>query len=142
MPDNLIHLEIVTPDKVVYNDDVKIFTAPGIEGLFQVMPRHAPFLTVLVPGQVRFVTKENDTRYFATSGGTVEVRDNNINMLAETMEATDEIDLARAEAARERATKRIESNEPGIDKERAKQALLRAVNRIKLANRTSETVSR
>ena len=135
MPEHLIHLEIVTPAKVVYNEDVKSFTAPGTEGSFQILPRHAAFITSLVPGPVKFVTQENETRLFATSGGTVEVHDNQINVLAETIEATDEIDLARAEAAKERATKRLESNEPGIDKDRAKAALLRALNRIKLAGK-------
>lgn len=138
MPDHLIHLEIVTPAKVVYTDDVKSFTAPGSEGSFQILPRHAAFITTLVPGPVKFVTKENDTRLFATSGGTVEVHDNQINVLAETIEATDEIDLARAEAAKERATKLLESKEPGIDSDRARAALLRAVNRIKLANNTKK----
>jgi F-type H+-transporting ATPase subunit epsilon len=135
MPEHLIHLEIVTPGKVVFSDDVKSFTAPGSEGSFQILPRHAPFVTTLVPGPVKFVSKENETRLFAASGGTVEVHDNMINMLAEAIEATDEIDVARAEAARQRATKLLESNEQGVDKERAKSSLLRALNRIKLAGK-------
>ena len=135
MSENLIHLEIVTPGKVVFNEDVKSFTAPGIEGSFQILPRHAPFITTIVPGPVKFVTKENETRLFATSGGTVEVHANQITMLAETITATDEIDLAEAEREKQEATKLLESKEPGIDKEAAKQMLQAAAAKIKLAGK-------
>jgi F-type H+-transporting ATPase subunit epsilon len=135
MSENLIHLEIVTPGKVVFNEDVKSFTAPGIEGSFQILPRHAPFITTIVPGPVKFVTKENETRLFATSGGTVEVHANQITMLAETITATDEIDLAEAEREKLEATKLLESKEPGIDKEAAKQMLQAAAAKIKLAGK-------
>jgi F-type H+-transporting ATPase subunit epsilon len=135
MSENLIHLEIVTPGKVVFNEDVKSFTAPGIEGSFQILPRHAPFITTIVPGPVKFVTKENETRLFATSGGTVEVHGNQITMLAETITATDEIDLAEAEREKLEATKLLESKEPGIDKEAAKQMLQAAAAKIKLAGK-------
>jgi F-type H+-transporting ATPase subunit epsilon len=135
MSDHLINLDIVTPAKIIFSDEVKSFTAPGSDGSFQILPRHAAFISSIVPGPVKFVTKENDTRRFATSGGTVEVHDNKITMLAESIEATDEIDVARAEAAKQRAMKRLETNEPGIDMVRAKAALLRALNRLKLAGR-------
>jgi F-type H+-transporting ATPase subunit epsilon len=133
MADNLIQLDIVTPAKIVFSDEVKSFTAPGVDGGFQILPRHAPFITTIVVGPVKFVTKEGETRRFATSGGTVEVHDNKITMLAETIEATDEIDVARAEAAKERATRRIELKEPGTDFDRARLALFKAINRLKVA---------
>ena len=133
MADNLIQLDIVTPAKIVFSDDVKSFTAPGVDGGFQILPRHAPFITTIAVGPVKFVTKEGATRRFATSGGTVEVHDNKITMLAETIEATDEIDVVRAEAAKERATRRIELKEPGTDFERARLALFKAINRLKVA---------
>ncbi len=137
MSEHLIQLDIVTPAKIIFSDEVKSFSAPGSDGSFQILPRHAAFISSIVPGPVKFVTKENDTRRFATSGGTVEVHDNKITMLAESIEATDEIDIARAEEAKQRAIKRIESDEPGVDKERAKAALLRAINRLKLAGKDS-----
>ncbi len=134
MADNLIQLDIVTPAKVVYSDEVKSFTAPGVEGSFQILPRHAAFISTIAVGPVKFVDKQNETRRFATSGGTVEVHDNKITMLAESIEATDEIDVQRAEAAKQRAEQRIASKEEGIDIERAKAALFRAINRLKLAD--------
>src|SRR5258706_6015981 len=108
MADHLIHLDIVTPAKIIYSDDVKSFTAPGVEGSFQILPRHAAFITTIAIGPVKFVTKEGETRRFATSGGTVEVHDNKITMLAETIEFSDDIDLSRAEEATQRAERRIE----------------------------------
>lgn len=133
MSENLIHLEIVTPGRIVFNDEVKSFTAPGVEGSFQILPRHAPFITTIIPGPVKFVTKENETRYFATSGGTVEVHANQITMLAETITANDEIDIAEAEKEKIEATRILESGEKGIDKEAAKHMLQTALAKIKVA---------
>ena len=133
MADNLIQLDIVTPAKVVYSDGVKSFTAPGVDGSFQILPRHAAFISTIVIGPVKFVDKEDQTRRFATSGGTVEVHDNKITMLAESIEATDEIDVERAQEAKLRAEKRLATKESGIDVERAKAALYRAINRLKMA---------
>ena len=133
MSENLIHLEIVTPGRIVFNDEVKSFTAPGVEGSFQILPRHAPFITTIVPGPVKFVTKENETRHFATSGGTVEVHANQITMLAETITANDEIDIAEAEKEKIEATRILESGEKGVDKEAAKHMLQTAMAKIKVA---------
>ena len=133
MPDSLIHLEIVTPGKVIFNDDVKSFTAPGIEGSFQILSKHAPFISTIVPGSVKFVTKEDDTRRFVTSGGTVEVHENKITMLAESIIPTGDIILADAEREKLEAEKIVESKEPGMDKEAAKHRLLVAKAKIKAA---------
>lgn len=139
MSQNLVHLEIVTPGKVVFNDEVKSFTAPGIEGSFQILPKHAPFISTIIPGPVKFVTKENETRIFATSGGTVEVHANTITMLAESITAADEIDIAQAEQEKAEAIKILESKEPGLDKEAAKHQLQTAIAKIKLANNSVGT---
>ena len=133
MSDKLIHLDIVTPAKIVYSDDVRSFTAPGVEGSFQILPMHAPFISTIAIGPVKFVTKDGEERRFATSGGTVEVHDNKITMLAETIEYCDDIDIQRAEEAKERATRRIETKEAGTDIERSRIALFKALNRLKVA---------
>ena len=64
MSDKLIHLEIVTPKKIDYSDDVKSFTAPGVEGSFQILTNHAPFITTLQIGKVKFITKDDDRKRF------------------------------------------------------------------------------
>lgn len=128
----MIHLEIVTPSKVVFSDDVRSFSAPGEMGNFQILPRHAAFITNLVPGKVKFVTKENSEKVYSTSGGVVEVHNNMISMLAETIEAKEDIDVKRALAAKEKAEKLITA-EHGTELEKAKEKLARAINRLKVA---------
>jgi F-type H+-transporting ATPase subunit epsilon len=132
LDDSLINLEIVTPGKVVFSDEVKSFTAPGEVGSFQILPHHAAFITNLVPGKVKFITKDDAEKIFATSGGVVEVHDNKISMLAETIEAKEDIDIHRALAAKEKAEKLVTS-EHGTELEKAKVKLLRAKNRLYVA---------
>ena len=137
MSDNLIHLEIVTPRKIDFSDDVKSFTAPGAEGSFQVLPRHAAFITTLQVGKVKFITKDGSEKVYATSGGVVEVHDNKISMLAETIEAKENIDIERARSAKQRAEKMLETA-TGNEIEIAKGAILRAINRLHVAGAEKE----
>lgn len=134
MSESLIHLEIVTPGRIVYNGDVKSFTAPGIEGSFQILPKHAPFITTIIPGAVKFVPAAGETNKFVTSGGTVEVHDNKITMLAESIIPVSEINLAEAEIEKNEAERILGSKEPGLDKEAAKHLLQTAKAKIKAVN--------
>ncbi|KXK54272.1 MAG: F0F1-type ATP synthase subunit epsilon [Chlorobi bacterium OLB5] len=131
MSESLIYLEIVTPGRIVYNGEVKSFTAPGEDGSFQILPKHAPFITTIIPGSVKFVLSTGETNKFVTSGGTVEVHDNKITMLAESIIPVSEIVLADAEKERSEAERILESKEPGLDKDAAKQNLLTARAKIK-----------
>lgn len=116
-----------------FNSEVVSFSAPGVVGGFQVLHSHAPFLSALKIGEVK-VIDANGTEYrYATSGGFVEVRDNKVILLAETAERADEIDVERAQTARDRSKKRIGDKKPGTDLERAQSALRRALNRLKIA---------
>jgi F-type H+-transporting ATPase subunit epsilon len=133
MSDSLIHLEIVTPGRIVFNEEVKSFTAPGIEGSFQILPKHAPFISTIIPGPVKFTTKQDDTKFFVTSGGTVEVHDNKVTMLAESIIPVEDINIADAEKQKAEAMAIIESKEPGLDKEAAKHKLQTAKAMIKAA---------
>jgi F-type H+-transporting ATPase subunit epsilon len=133
MSDSLIHLEIVTPGRIVFNDEVKTFTAPGIEGSFQILPKHAPFISTIIPGSVKFTTKQDDTKFFVTSGGTVEVHDNKVTMLAESIIPVEDIIIADAEKQKAEAMAIIDSKEPGLDKEAAKHKLQTAKAMIKAA---------
>lgn len=133
MADSLIHLEIVTPGRIVYNGEVKSFTAPGIEGSFQILPKHAPFITTIIPGAVKFELSSGETNRFVTSGGTVEVHNNSITMLAESIIPVSEINLAEAEREKTEAERILGSKEPGLDKEAAKHSLLTAKAKIKAA---------
>ncbi|MGA3246091.1 MAG: F0F1 ATP synthase subunit epsilon [Bacteroidota bacterium] len=134
MADKAFKLEIVTPKKIVFSGDVISFSAPGVVGGFQVLKSHAPLLSNIAIGEVKLVDGSGQELRYATSGGFVEVHENKVVMLAETAERSDEIDVARAEAARERARKRLAEKRADIDVDRARLALFRSLNRLKVAD--------
>jgi F-type H+-transporting ATPase subunit epsilon len=133
MTDKILHLEIVTPRRIVFKGEVTSFSAPGTVGGFQVLYNHAPLLSSLLIGEVKIKEASGSESRYAISGGFVEVRQNQILLLAETAERIDEIDIERAKASRDRAKKRMTEKKPDIDFERARLAFYRAVNRLKIA---------
>lgn len=134
MAEKAFKLEIVTPKKIIFSGDVTSFSAPGVVGGFQVLKSHAPLLSNIAVGEVKLTDVSGNESQYSTSGGVVEVHDNKVIMLAETAERSDEIDVARAEAARERARKRLAEKAEKTDIDRARLALFRAMNRLKVAD--------
>lgn len=128
-------LEVITPQKSVFSGDVESFTAPGEVGEFQVLRGHAPFLSSIAVGEFRLLDQSGVEIVYSTSGGFVEINHNKASFLADTLEKKEEIDVGRAEAAKRRAEERLRKNEPGTDIARARAALMRAVNRLKVAKR-------
>ena len=128
-------LEIVTPKKIIFSDEVLSFTAPGEVGSFQVLFNHAPLLSSITIGEVVLRDAQGIESRFATSGGFVEVRTNQVIMLAATAESSDQIDVQRAERARSRAEERLKMHPEKIDIDRARIALARALNRLRIAQR-------
>ena len=99
-----IKFKIVTPERTVFEDEIDQVTLPTREGEITVLPEHIPLIAVLVPGEL--VIKQNGKEVaMAVSGGMVEVRKNELTILADTAERAEEIDLARAEEARQKAEK-------------------------------------
>lgn len=133
MAEKTFRLEIVTPRKVVFSADVTSFSAPGVVGGFQVLRSHAPLLSAIGIGEVKVVDTNGVEKHYATSGGFVEVHENKVVLLAETAERADEIDVQRAQAARDRAQKRIAEKKLETDIDRARVALARALNRLKVS---------
>ncbi len=131
--ENKIHVEIVTPTGSALDIHAESITIPGTLGGFQVLYNHAPLLSSFEIGVVKIKSDGNETRY-ATSGGTVEVKNNHVIVLAETFESEEEIDVERAKAAYRRAKERLEKRDKNIDIARAEAALARAINRLKLKN--------
>lgn len=132
MDEKTLHLEITTPEKVLISEDVIFFEAPGVDGEFQILPYHTPFLTGLKIGHIIF-NKNSKTTHISISGGFCEFKQNKAVILVHTAEKASEIDKTRAEEAKKRAEKRLENKkDPSFDEERAKLALLRAINRLKL----------
>lgn len=126
-----ISLEIITPSKVIYSGNVKSITVPGTKGSFQVLYNHAPIISTFEIGRIKIVDTDDRELNFATSGGTVEVSNNKILVLAETAELPENIDLERAKESLDRAQKRLLTKKD-IDIQRAEGAIARAKNRINI----------
>ncbi len=135
MYEHSFQLEIITPNKVVFNDEATSLTAPGVEGGFQILYNHAPFLSALDIGEIKVKDKTGTDTFYATSGGFVEVNDNHVVVLADTAEKSSEIDIERAKTAKVRAEERLRSAEETVDELRARTALLRATNRLRLSQK-------
>ena len=97
-----IRLEIVTPERAVLTDDVDMVIAPGSEGYLGILPRHAPLLTALGPGEFR-VKKGGVEEVLVVFGGFMDVRGDRVVVLTEAAEPAEEIDAQRAQEARQRA---------------------------------------
>jgi len=131
-----INVEVITPAKKAYEDKALSITIPGTKGNFQVLFNHAPLLSSFEIGKIKIVDSSNKTHIFATGGGTSEILENNVLILAESFEAVEEIDLQRAESALKRAKERLlHKDDYNIDIMRAELAMKRAMNRIKLAHK-------
>jgi len=131
-----LYLELVTPERVLVSQKVETVVAPGSLGEFGVLPGHIPFLSGIVPGELRF-TADGKTEHFAVTTGFAEVSENKISVLVDAAERAVEIDVERARRAMERARERLakERGTPDIDFERAQAALQRAIARIRVAEK-------
>jgi F-type H+-transporting ATPase subunit epsilon len=130
-----IRLEIITAERVVYSEDVDIVVAPGIDGELGILPHHAALMTMLQPGELR-VRKDNLEESMFVSGGFLEVRGDKVVVLADVAERAEEIDVARAEAAKRRAEEGIAQHPAHLDHARAEAALLRSMIRLRVAEKS------
>jgi len=130
-----IRLDIVSPERIVYSDDVDAVIAPGVEGQLGILPHHAPLITMLQPGELT-VRKDNDETYIAIYGGFLEVRPDRVIVLADAAERAEEIDVARAEEAKRRAEQQMVNKKASeTDKAQAEAALRRSLVQLKVAER-------
>jgi len=129
-----LNLEIVTAERPVYSDDVDIVIAPGIVGQLGILPNHDALMTILEPGEL-CVRKGNEETFIAISGGFLEVLQNKVVILADAAERAEEIDMVRAEAAKQRAQERLAHPPAESDSTRAEAALRRSIARLKVAER-------
>ncbi len=129
-----IRLEIITAERRVFADDVDIVVAPGTEGQLGILPRHAPLMTALQPGEIMF-RKNGETTYLAVTGGFMEVMGDRVTILADAAERSDEIDEARALAAVERAKQQLSRRESNLQLQEASVAMRRAQARLHVAQR-------
>ncbi|MCG8640705.1 MAG: F0F1 ATP synthase subunit epsilon [Desulfobacterales bacterium] len=127
-----LFLEVVTPEKTVVNEDVEMVVAPGSEGEFGVLKGHTTFLTSLNMGVLRYKDSGGDERYLFVNGGFAEVLPDKVTILAESAERRKNIDLDRAEKAKQRAEERLSDRSETVDVARAEAALKRAIHRISI----------
>lgn len=131
MAEDIIRLDIVTPAGLLMSENVAKVQLPATLGSMGVLKNHAPLMTTLDIGIVKYNQDDRDF-YLTVSGGFAEVKDNAVIVLADAAERAEEIDLERAEASKQRAQDRLHHpNEKGLDVLRAELALSRALNRIK-----------
>jgi F-type H+-transporting ATPase subunit epsilon len=127
-------LEIVTPERIVYSEQVDMVVVRGVEGELGILPNHIPLVTPLkiAPAKIK---QGNREQLIAVNGGFVEVRKDKVVILAESAELPEDIDVERALAAKARAEQRLQAaRQEEIDFRRAQLALMRAMNRLEVKN--------
>lgn len=132
MADSLFQVEIVTPDRVFYKGQADMIEFNTIDGQIGVYKHHIPMTTVIEPGVV-IIHEEGEQKVAALHAGFAEILGEKVTLLAEVAEWPEEIDLNRAEAARDRAEERISAKAEETDLKRAEFALHKALTRIDAA---------
>ncbi len=131
-----IKLEIVTVERVLFSEDVDMVIAPGTEGVMGILPNHASLLTALNYGELVVRKQGEDDQSFAIGGGFMEVLPNKVTVLADVAEHADEINVQRAQEARDRVKDIIDSGNLSVDDMvRAEAAIRRAMIRIKVGRK-------
>lgn len=127
-------LQIVSADRSIVNETVDEIQVPGSEGYFGVLPGHTPMLALIGTGELWY--RQGAEKFLVSlSGGFAEVQPDRVTILAQIAERADEIDIARAEAAKQRAEERLSRPTMDIDSERARVALLKSLIRLQVATR-------
>jgi len=132
-----IRLDIVTPEKIIYSDDVQTVVAPGIEGDLGILPNHTPLITTLRPGAL-MVRKDGEDLHLAILGGFLEVRPNRVIILADAAERHEEIDKEEAEEAKRQAAQRLSCKETNVDMASAEAQLRHALVRLKVVEKNTK----
>jgi F-type H+-transporting ATPase subunit epsilon len=129
-----LRLEIVSPERRAYADDVDMVVVPGIDGQLGILPHHTRLITALGTGELR-IKKGGTEESMLISGGFVEVRPDKVVVMADLAEHSDEIDEAKAVAARKRAEAELEGTHDPVDIARVRAAQQTALMRERIATR-------
>lgn len=125
-------LSVVTPDGPLFDGHVRSLRLPGVDGSLGILPRHAPMIALLQCGVVHVVHEDGETEQVAIGEGYAQVRPGKVQLIVNFLNGRPEVDQDRAHGAMQRALKRLEEREDGIDIARAEAALCRAVVRLKV----------
>ena len=129
-----LELHIVTPDRPIVTEQVEEVQIPGAAGYFGVLPGHTPLLAALAVGELWY-RKGQEKTYVSIARGFAEVLPDRVTILAQLAEKAEEIDVARAEAAKTRAEQRLADSRSDVDYERARVALMKAMTRLNVSTR-------
>ena len=132
---NTIKLEIVTPLATVYSEDVDMVTLPGVEGQMGILPHHVRLITQLVPGEM-IVRKNGQVRFLAVGEGLIEVTGDRVSIVTDMAVATENIDEARAEEARQRAAARLREKLSSAEVASVNAALARSLAQLRVKRRS------
>ena len=128
-----LHLEVITPERKVYEDDVDMVVAPSSEGYVGILPHHEPLFTTLGPGEFK-VKRGGVEEVLAVFGGFMDVRADRVVVLTDAAEHAEEIDAGRAQQARERAQQILSAGPASAaDEQRARAELQRALVRLRVS---------
>lgn len=129
-----LHFQIITPEKIVFNEEIDSITLPTVDGEITVLPNHIPLISVTKPGEI-MIKKDGQTHHMAVMRGFVETSDNRVRLMTDAAELAEEIDERRAEEAKKRAEKMVAESKDQIEYTDASAALARALARIKVSRR-------
>ncbi|SFG49721.1 F-type H+-transporting ATPase subunit epsilon [Lachnospiraceae bacterium C7] len=133
MADNNFKVEIITPDRVFYTGEAEMIELTTVEGDMGIYKNHIPLTAVLAPGKVT-IHQDEDLKIAAVHAGFVEILQDKVTLLAEVAEWPGEIDLNRAQAAKDRAEERLKDHLNETDVKRAEYALRKALTRIDVSD--------
>jgi F-type H+-transporting ATPase subunit epsilon len=133
-----LYLEIVTPSKSAFKGEINSITVPGTKGRFQVLKNHAPIISTFDIGMIKVDLPDGKANYYSTAGGTIEVLDNKVLVLADSIELVSQIDEERALKAKQRAEERLAEKRSEINVSRSEAALGRAINRLNVKEKYSQ----
>jgi len=132
-----LKLQIITPEAIVYSEDVEMVTLPGVEGQLGVFPRHVPLLTQMLPGEV-IVSKGGDTESLAVGEGVIEVTADHVAILTDMAIEADQIDEAKVEEARRRAEARLQEKLSDAEVASTNASLARALAQLHVKRRRTK----
>jgi len=129
-----LKLEIITPAATVFSEDVEMVTLPGVEGELGILPQHVPLMTQMVPGEM-VVRKNGQDRFLAVGEGLIEITGDHVTILTDQAMAAENIDVALAEEARQRAQARLKEKLSAEEVANVNAALARSLAQIRVKRR-------
>jgi len=138
-----MHVDVVSAEAEIFSGPATMLFAPGVMGDLGIMPRHAPLLTRIKPGEVRIITDQGDEELvFYVSGGMLEIQPEAVTILADTVQRADDIDEAAALEAKERAEKLLTDRKDDVDYAAASAELAEAMAQLQAIQRLKKKIGR